>query len=124
MARLPQPGHQQLSGADGHSQQRVVAPPVGVAVAAGALHGLAVGLADGGVQVDGQRLLAGTGPCVPSYGQQLPADPVQLPHVAPAEAAQEGAQGGRGLDRAAQDTGGSAATQRVGVVDAVAACQG
>ena len=42
----------------------------------------------------------------------------------PAEAAQESAQGGRGLDHAVQDAGGPTAAQRVGVVDAVAAGQG
>ena len=39
------------------------------------------------------------------------------------EAAQEGAQGGRRLDRAAQGAGGLAGAQHVGVVDAVAASQ-
>ena len=43
--------------------------------------------------------------------------------MAPPEAAQEGAQSGRRLDRAAQGAGGSAGAQHVGVVDAVAAGQ-
>ena len=106
---LPQPGHQHVAGVGGHGQQRVIATPTGVAVVAGALLGQAVGLADGGIQVDGQRSVAGTGPGSPGSGQQLPAHPVELADVAPSEAAQEGAQGGRGLDHAAQDTGGSAA---------------
>ena len=40
------------------------------------------------------------------------------------EAAQEGAQGGRGLDHPAQDFGGTATAQRTSIVDAVAADQG
>ena len=59
----------------------------------------------------------------PGPGQQFPAHPVQLSHVPPAEAAQEGAQGGRGLDRAAQHPPGAAAAQRVSVINAVAAGQ-
>ena len=120
---LPETGHQHLAGAGGHGQQRVIAPLTGVAVMAGTLLAQAVGLADGGVQIDGQRPIAGTGASGPSPGQQLPADPVQLPHVAPAEAAQEGAQGGRRLDHTPQDPGGTATAQRVGIVDAVAAGQ-
>ena len=55
--------------------------------------------------------------------QQLPAHPVQLTDVAPAKTAQEGAQGGWRLDRAAQDAGRPTGAQRIGVVDAVAARQ-
>ena len=105
-------------------QERMITPLASVAVPAGTLLGQAIGLADGGVQVDGQRLFAWTSPGGPGLGQQLPANPVQLPHVAPAEAAQEGAQGGRRPDHATQDAGRAAGTQRVGVVDAVAAGQG
>ena len=39
---LPQPGHQHVASAGGHGQQRVIAPPVGVAVVAGTLLGQAV----------------------------------------------------------------------------------
>ena len=49
---------------------------------------------------------------------------VKLADVAPPEAAQEGAQSGRRLDRAAQGAGGPAGAQHVGGVDAVAAGQG
>ena len=86
---LAQPRHQHVAGAGGHGQQRVIAPPVGVAVVAGTLLGQAVGLADGGVQVDGEWCVAGTGPGSPGPGQQLPAHPVQLADVAPTEAAQQ-----------------------------------
>ena len=43
--------------------------------------------------------------------------------MAPPEAAQEGAQGGWSLDRAAQGAGRPPGAQRIGVVDAVAARQ-
>ena len=43
--------------------------------------------------------------------------------MAPPEAAQEGTQGGRRLDCAAQGAGGPAGAQHVGVVDAVATSQ-
>ena len=67
--------------------------------------------------------VAGSGAGGPGLGQQLPAHPVELADVAPPEAAQEGAQGGRRLDHAAQHPPGAAGTQGVGVVDAVAAGQ-
>ena len=44
--------------------------------------------------------------------------------MAPTEAAQEGSQGGRGLDHAAKSAGCPAGAQHVGVVDAVPASQG
>ena len=56
---LAQPGHQHVAGAGGDGQQRMVAPRAGVAVVAGALLVQTVGLADGGVQVDGQGRVAG-----------------------------------------------------------------
>ena len=58
---LSQPGHQHVAGAGGHGQQRVVAPLAGVAMVSRTLLGQTVGLADGGVQVDGQRPVAGSG---------------------------------------------------------------
>ena len=102
----------------------MIAPLAGVAVMAGTLLAQAVGLADGGVQVNGQGPVAGSGPSGPGPGQQLPADPGQLPDVAPPEAAQEAAQGGRGLDHTPQDPGGTATAQRISIVDAVASGQG
>ena len=85
--------------------------------------GQPVGLADGGVQVDGQGRVAGSGSSSPSLGQQLPAHPIQLADVAPPEAAQERPQGGWRLDHTAQNPGRPAGAQRVGVVDAVTASQ-
>ena len=117
---LAQPGHQHVSGAGGDGQQRVVAPLAGIAVVAGALLGQSVGLADGGVQVNGQGPVAGSRPGLPSPGQQLAAHPVELTDVAPPEAAQEGAQGGWRLDRAAQGAGRPPGAQHIGVVNAVA----
>ena len=122
-AALAQPGHQHVAGAGGHGQQRVIAPLAGIAVVASALLGQPVGLADGGVQVDGEWCVAGSRPSGPGPGQQFPAHPVQLADVAPPEAAQEGPKGGGCLHRAAQDTGRPTGAQRIGIVDAVAARQ-
>ena len=88
------------------------------------LLGQAVSLADGGIQVDGERPVAGSRPSGPGPCQQLAAYPVQLTYVAPAEAAQEGTQCGRRFNLAAQHPTGAAGPQCVGVVDAVAASQG
>ena len=48
------PGHQHLAGGGSHGQQRVIAPLASVAVAARSLLGQAVGLTDGGIEVDGK----------------------------------------------------------------------
>ena len=63
----------------------------GLDLAAGALLAQTISLADSGINIDGQGPVAGSGPSGPGPGQQFPAHPVQLPHVPPAEAAQEGA---------------------------------
>ena len=97
----------------------MIAPLAGVVVATGALLGQSVGLTDGGVQVDGQRIIARSGPSCPGSGQRLPAHPIQLPHVAPPETPQERPQCGRRLDRAAQHLLGTDSAQHVGIVDAV-----
>ena len=67
-AALPQPGHQHVAGAGGDGQQRVIAPLAGIAVVACALLGQAVGLADGGIEVNGQRPVAGSRPGLPRPG--------------------------------------------------------
>ena len=82
-AALAQPGHQHVAGAGGDGQQRVIAPLAGIAVVACALLGQSVGLADGGVQVNGQGPVAGSRPGLPGPGQQLAAHPVELTDVAP-----------------------------------------
>ena len=81
-AALAQPSHQHVAGSGGNGQQRVIASLAGVAVVACPLLGQTVGLADGGVQVDGQGRVAGSGPSRPGPCQQLPADPIQLADVA------------------------------------------
>ena len=123
-SRVNLPGHQHVSGAGGDGRQRVVAPLAGIAVVAGALLGQSVGLADGGVQVNGQGPVAGSRPSGPSPGRQLAAHPVELTDMPPPEAAQEGAQGGWRLDRAARGAGRPPGAQHIGVVDAVAAGHG
>ena len=120
---LAQPGHQHVASAGGNGQQRVIAPLAGIAVVSRPLLVQPVGLADGGIEVDGERRVAGSRPGGPGPGQQLPAHPVELTDVAPPEAAQEGAQGGWRLDRGAQGAGRPPGAQRIGVVDAVAARQ-
>ena len=93
-------------------------------MAAGPFLAQSVGLADGGVQVDGQRRIARAPTGGPGPSQQLPAHPIQLANMTPTEAAQKGPQGGRRLDHAADGPGRTAGAQHVGVVDAVAAGQG
>ena len=67
--------------------------------------------------------VAGSGPSGPGPGQQLAAHAVELTDMPPPEAAQEGPQGGWRLDHAAWNTDRPTSAQRIGVVDAVAACQ-
>ena len=55
--------------------------------------------------------------------EQFTAHPVQLAHVAPPEAAQEGADGGWCLGRETEHPGGALGAQHIGVVNAVAASQ-
>ena len=117
------PCHQHVAGARGHGEDRVIASLAGVPMVASSLLAQPVGLAEGGVQVDGQRTVAGSGPCGPRPGQQLPAHPVQLPRVAPPETPQEGPQGGWRLDHTPQHPRRPARPQRSGVVNAVAARQ-
>ena len=101
----------------------MIAPLAGVVVAPRPLLRQPVGLADGGIQVDGEWCVAGSRAGGPGPGQQLPAHPIQLADVAPPEAAQEGPQGGWRLDHATDDASRPAGAQHVGVVDAVAASQ-
>ena len=121
---LAQSGHQHVAGASGHGEERVIAPLAGVIVATGALLAETVGLADGGIKIKGQRSVTGSGASSPSPSQHLPAHPVQLAHVTPPEAAQEGSQRGRRLNHATQHPVGPPSAQGIGVVDAVATGQG
>ena len=89
-AALAQPRHQHVADAGGHCQQRVIAPLAGVApvsstgqaVMARALLAHPVGLTEGGVQVDGQRIIA--------------RNPPQQPRPQPATAGSPGPAGARG----------------------------
>ena len=101
----------------------MIAPLAGVVVALRTLLDQPKGLADGGVQVDGQRIVARSPSSCPGLGQQFPAHPIQLAHVAPPETPQKGSQRGWRLDHTTQHTIGPPSAQRVGVVDAVATGQ-
>ena len=59
---LSQPCHQHVSGSSGDGQQRVIATLTCVVVPARSLLAQSVGLADGRVQVDGQRRVPGPAP--------------------------------------------------------------
>lgn len=120
-ASLAQAGHEHITAAGCDREQRVVAANVGIRVMPGALLLQAVRLADGRVEVDGQGTITGSGTRRPCPSERLPADSVELAHVAPAEAAQERAQRGGCLDVDARDPSGATGAQGVGVVDAVAA---
>ena len=67
-AALAQPCHQHVSGSGGHGQDRVIAPLAGIVVALRTLLAQPKGLAEGGVQVDGQRSVAGSGTSRPGLG--------------------------------------------------------
>src|SRR5664280_606995 len=57
----------------------------------------------------------------PGPGEEMPSDGVELADLAPAEAAQERAEGRRRLDREAEDPGRAARSESPGVVDAFTA---
>ena len=99
----------------------MIAAHARVAVVPGALLRQAVGLADRRIEVDRERRRAGSRSGHPGAGQQHAGDAVELADVAPAEAAQEGPEGGRRLHGAAEHPRRPASPQRIGVVDAVTA---
>ena len=114
-----QAGVQDLARARGHGEQGVVAAGVGV----GELRppGLlqAVGLADGRVEIDGERGLSRPGTRGPGPGEQLPTHRVELQGVTPGEGAQEGAEGRGGADLHAENRLGRTRAQESGVIDTV-----
>ena len=112
-----------IRGARHDRQQRVVAPHVVVGELGATLLLEPVGLADGGVDVDGHRRVARAGARRPRSGQQLARDLVELAGVAPCEAAQERPQRRGGEYGVAENGLGRPRPQRVGVVDRVAAGQ-
>ena len=90
----------------------------------GALLLEAIRLADGRVEIDRERLGSGSGTGRPGPREELPADPVELADVAPAEAPQERPQRRGGLDREAQHPLRAAGPQGICIVDAVTAGEG
>jgi hypothetical protein len=121
---LAQARHEHVAGPGGNGKQRMVSAHPGVAVVTGALLLQPVGLADRGVEIDGQGLGAGARARRPGAGEQFAAHRVELADMAPAEAAQEGAEGGRRLGGEPQDPSRAARPERVRVVDRVATRQG
>ena len=119
---LAQRCHQHVARTSSDGEEWVIAPLSGVAVMACALLVQPVGLSDGGIQINGQRLIARTGAEGPGLSQRLTAHPIQLTRVAPPETAQERAQRGRRLHRTAQHPLGLANPKHVGVVNAIATC--
>jgi hypothetical protein len=119
-----QASHQHVAGPRGHREQGVIAADLGVAVLKGAFLLEAIRLADRRVEIDREGLGAGTGTGCEGSPEQLPADPVELADVAPAEAAQVGAQGRGCLDVEAQNPARAARSEGVGVVDRVTTRQG
>jgi hypothetical protein len=101
-------------------EQGVIPAHAGVPVVESALLGQAIRLADRRVEIDRERRGPGSGTGREGPGQELTTDPVELANVAPAEAAQERAQGRGGLHHVAQDASRPAGPERVCVVDAVA----
>ena len=101
----------------------MIAARTGVAGALRPLLREAVGLAHRRIEVDGEWRLAGSGPGGPGAGEQRATDAVELADVAPAEAAEKGAERGRRLDGASENALCAAGAQRIGVVDAIAARQ-
>ncbi len=97
-----------------------MAPDAGVPVVEGTLLLEAIGLADRRVEIDREGCGPGSRPGREGPPEELAADPVELADVAPAEAAQERAQGRGCLDRVTEDPGRPTRAKGVCVVDAVA----
>jgi hypothetical protein len=116
-----EPRHEHVASARGDREERVIAADLAVREPGRALLREPVRLADRGVEIDRERSSTRTRACRPGSREEMPADRVELADVAPAEAAQERAQGGGGLEGEAQDPAGSAGAQGVRIVDAVAA---
>ena len=84
--------HEDVAGAGGHCEEGVIALHAGVPVVRGALFGQPVCFADRRVKIDREGVGARSGTRRPGAGEELPAHPVELAHLAPAEAAQERAE--------------------------------
>ena len=114
---------QDVSGPRRHGVERVVAPDVVVGEVGPALFGQAVGLMDGGVDIDGERLDARTRPAGPGPSQQGAGHHIELTGVSPAETAQEGAERRRRQHDVAEHRLGGPGPQGIGIVDRVTAGQ-
>ena len=119
-----QPRREDVARAGRDREQRVIAADMAVREVGAAFLSETVRLADGRVQIDRERLRSGSRTGGPGPGEQLAADAVELANVAPAEAAQERAEGGRRLDGEAQHPARATGAQGVRVIDAVAAREG
>ncbi len=108
-----------VPGPGGHREEGVIAADPGIPVVDGTLLRQTVRLADRRVEVDREGVGPGSRSCCPGPGEEMAADGVELADVTPAEAAQEGAQGGGGLHAEAKDPLGATGSQRVRIVDAV-----
>jgi hypothetical protein len=117
--RIAQPRHQHVAGPGDHREQRVVATDLRVPMVEGALVLEPVRLADCRIEVDREGCRPGSRAGSPGPGEEPAADRVELADVAPAEAAQERAQGGRRLEGEAQDPARAAGPEGGRVVDAV-----
>jgi hypothetical protein len=118
---LAQARHQHVARARRDREQGVVAAHLGVPVVEGTLLLEAVRLADRRVEVEREGRRAGAGAGSPCPGEEVPAHRVELADMAPAEAAQEGAEGGRCLHGEAEDLRRPACPEHCCVVDAIAA---
>ena len=119
-----QAGAEHVAGARHGGQQRVVAALAAPVDLGRALLLEPVGLAVGGVDVDGHRPRSGPGASLPRPAQRLPGDLVELAGRAPGKRAQERAQRRRRSNMVAEDLPGGASAQPVGVADPLPAGQG
>jgi hypothetical protein len=110
---------QHLTAVGAEGQQWVQAEPAGVAVA-GTLLVVAVGLADRGVHVHGQRPVTGTRAGHPCSAQQLAEHAVELADVPEGERSQPRPDRGGRHHAVAEDRAGRPGPQRLDVVDAIA----
>lgn len=104
---------QQLARCGSDRQQRVISALSAAGDLRRAMLRQSIRLAQGRVEVDGQRIVARTGAGAPGTAQRLAADRVELAGMAPGEGAQEGAQGrSRRWARVAGSSSPASATRR------------
>src|SRR5450759_4455437 len=113
-----------LARARDHGEERMVAAHARVGEAAAALLGEAVGLAYGGVDINGEGCVSRSGPGTPGAGKHKTGDSVQLAGVTEGERAQVGAEGGRGPHLLREYGRSRARAQKSGIIYTVAPGQG